>query len=230
MPGRRRSRASWGTALVCLALGFLLATSALTARGTEFRPSRTRGLADLVTIRAQHIRELKTEAGELEAEVDELSRDRAPMPEPVDTLARQRVHGPAVRVTLDDAPSSVDPVGVDADLLVVHQQDIQAVVNAMWAAGAEAMTIQGQRVVTTTAVKCVGNTVVLNDVPYAPPYVIEAIGDPERMNASLDGSEEIATFREYASAYSLGYQQETLTDTVAEPYSGPIQLDHATRN
>ena len=52
----------------------------------------------------------------------------------------------------------------------MHQQDIQAVVNALWAGGAEAMTIQGQRVISTTGIKCVGNTVVLHGVPYSPPY------------------------------------------------------------
>ena len=66
---------------------------------------------------------------------------------------------------------------VTADQLVVHQQDIQAVVNALWSGGAEAMTLQNQRVVSTTGIKCVGNTVVLHGVPYAPPYEITAIGD-----------------------------------------------------
>ena len=53
-------------------------------------------------------------------------------------------------MTLDDAPESVAANGIDPDLLVVHQQDIQAVVNALWSGGAEAMTIQDQRVISTT--------------------------------------------------------------------------------
>ena len=89
-----------------------------------------------------------------------------------------------VTVTLDDAPSSVAANGIDPDLLVVHQQDIQAVVNALWSGGAEAMTIQDQRVISTTAVKCVGNTV-LHGIPYSPPYVITAIGDQARLRAAL---------------------------------------------
>ena len=50
-------------------------------------------------------------------------------------------------------------------------------VNALWSGGAEAMTLQKQRVISTTGIKCVGNTVVLHGVPYAPPYEITAIGD-----------------------------------------------------
>ena len=63
----------------------------------------------------------------------------------------------------------------------MHQQDIQAVVNALWAGGAEAMTIQGQRVVSTTGIKCVGNVVILHGVPYSPPYRISAIGPTDDM-------------------------------------------------
>ena len=96
------------------------------------------------------------------------------------------VTGPSVTVTLDDAPESVTGEGVDQDLLVVHQQDIQAVANELWRGGAEAMTIQGQRVIATTGIKCVGNTVVLHGIPYAPPYRISAIGDPVELQAALD--------------------------------------------
>ena len=60
-------------------------------------------------------------------------------------------------------------------------------VNALWSGGAEAMTIQGQRVIATTGIKCVGNTVVLHGVPYAPPYVISAIGDPEKLQHGAGG-------------------------------------------
>ena len=100
----------------------------------------------------------------------------------------EEVHGPAVTVVLSDAPkdeidSAVEKGEVTADQLVVHQQDIQAVVNALWAGGAEAMTLQKQRVISTTGIKCVGNTVVLHGVPYAPPYEITAIGDLDALQA-----------------------------------------------
>ena len=88
--------------------------------------------------------------------------------------------GPGVTVTLSDAPAEVVDVqpARTSTCLVVHQQDIQAVVNAMWKGGATAVTIQGQRVVTTTGIKCEGNAVQLQGVPYSQPYVISAVGDP----------------------------------------------------
>ena len=79
-------------------------------------------------------------------------------------------------VALDDAPPQARsrplPPGIPSptpDDLVVHQQDIQGVVNALWAGGAEAMTLMGQRVIATTAVRCVGNTLLLHGAVYSPP-------------------------------------------------------------
>ena len=93
----------------------------------------------------------------------------------------------AVTVTLDDAPRADQrsdlAAGARPDDLVIHQQDVQGVVNALWAGGAEAMTIMGQRVVATTAVRCVGNTLLLHGRVYSPPFVVTAVGDPARLRA-----------------------------------------------
>ncbi len=108
-----------------------------------------------------------------------------------------------------------------ADQLVVHQQDIQAVVNALWSGGAEAMTLQKQRVVSTTGIKCVGNTVVLHGVPYAPPYVITAVGDVGAMKDALDSSDYIAGYLTYVRAYDLGYRVTSSADTTAAGVPDP---------
>ena len=127
--------------------------------------------------------------------------------------------GPGVRVTLTDAPRSVDVPGLDPNVLVVHQQDIQAFVNALWSGGAEAVSLQGQRLISTTGIKCVGNTVVLDGVPYSPPYVIEAIGDPARLNTALDASPEVVIYRDYVQQYQLGLETETLSDIAMKAYA-----------
>lgn len=79
-------------------------------------------------------------------------------------------------------------------------------VNALWSGGAEAMTIQGQRAISTTGMKCVGNTVVLHGIPYAPPYVISALGDQRRLREALHASEPIRIYQQYVEAYGLGYR------------------------
>ena len=114
-----------------------------------------------------------------------------------DPAGLEEASGPAITVTLDDAPQDViESSDQDANLLVVHRQDIQAVANALWAGGAEAMTIQGQRVISTTGIKCVGNTVVLHGIPYSPPYVITAVGDPSSMYTSLDENPYIQGYQD----------------------------------
>ena len=72
------------------------------------------------------------------------------------------------------------PAGADPDDYVIHQQDVQSVVNALWAGGAEAMMLQDQRVISTSAVRCVGNTLILQGRVYSPPYVITAHRQPRR--------------------------------------------------
>ena len=101
---------------------------------------------------------------------------------------RTEVRGPAIRVTLDDAKLAGGevPAGADPDDYVIHQQDVQSVVNALWAGGAEAMMLQDQRVISTSAVRCVGNTLILQGRVYSPPYVITAIGSRDAMRSALD--------------------------------------------
>ena len=111
-------------------------------------------------------------------------------------------------MTLKDAPPEVvkDNPDVDADWLVIHQQDIQAVVNALWAGGADAISIQNHRVISTTGIKCVGNSVVLHGVPYLPPYRITAIGDRQKLQQALDDSKYIDNLQDYVVKFQLGYE------------------------
>lgn len=234
---RRRGasrRGRWVSAAVCLVIGLMISVSALNARGYDLRPARHTELVDLVRDRSRYNAELTGQVGELRAEVDRLTADAADAPDLSGRIAEagaaaglDSVTGPGVTVTLTDAPASVQPPGVDEDLLIVHQQDIQAVVNVLWAAGAEAMTIQGQRVISTTGIKCVGNSVVLHGTPYAPPYVISAIGDPERLAAGLDESESVKIYRQYAEVYHLGYQQRRDDELRFPGYRGAVDLEDA---
>ena len=101
--------------------------------------------------------------------------------------------GPGIQVILTDSrkPQPFQP----PDALppnIIHDGDIQAVVNEMRAAGAEAIAINGQRVVATTAIRCVGPTVQINGVPKAPPVVIQAIGDPDAMYGGLKTPDGVA--------------------------------------
>ena len=132
-------------------------------------------------------------------------------------------------MTLTDAPSTLNSSD-DADpRLLVHQQDIQAYVNALWAGGADAVTLQGQRLISTTGIKCVGATVVLDGVPYSPPYVIEAIGDAAAMNTAINTSAATITYAQYARDpdFQLGLDIRDLANVKAGAYAGPVSLRYA---
>ncbi|HEU5045745.1 MAG TPA: DUF881 domain-containing protein, partial [Nocardioidaceae bacterium] len=157
----------------------LFVTSAISSDGTDLRPGRFSDLASLVNQQSEQVQALRARASELNKQVDLLSKKVArhhltPAQEKALALrgpvGLKPVAGPGLTVTLTDAPPEViATTDINPNYLVVHQGDIQAVANALWAGGAEAMTIQGQRVIATTGIKCVGNTVVLHDVPYSPP-------------------------------------------------------------
>lgn len=230
----RRRRGRLVTAIVCLLIGLMISISSLNARGFDLRPGRNNQLVDVVRDGSRRNADLTREVAGLRAEVDELASHAAEEPDSSDRLAETSGHagleavaGQTVTVTLSDAPSSIQVPGVDEDLLVVHQQDIQAVANVMWAAGAEAMTIQGQRVIATTGIKCVGNSVVLHGTPYAPPYVVSAIGDPDQLEAALEASTYLQVYRQHAEAYNLGYQAKREADVTFPAYQGTVELRYA---
>lgn len=235
----RHPRLARSASVIVMALaGLMMTTAAINSRGHDLRPERDTDMATLVRSQASHNAALQKEAAGLRAQVEDLSKaNQTPgvtssvissASALAPSVGLEAVSGKALRVTLDDAPLSENPDGVDANMLVVHQQDIQMVVNTLWSGGAEAMTIQGQRVISTTAVKCVGNTVVLHGVAYAPPYVIEAIGDLNAMQKALDTSEAVRIYKEYVSAYQLGWSVERAGQVTMPAYTGAVAVSRAT--
>jgi uncharacterized protein YlxW (UPF0749 family) len=222
---------------VFLLAGALFVTSAVSAQGTDLRAGRYGDLSTVVRQATEDADALRERRNELAKEVEELTtaladtgvgRAQAQVDDLRVPAGLAAMRGPGLTVTLDDAPSdSISAAGIDPNLLVVHQQDIQAVVNAMWAGGAEAMTVQGQRVISTTGIKCVGNTVVLHGIPYSPPYEITAVGDPAAMLAAVNESPYIDIYLDYVQAYGLGW--EVLPHSMVElPASDEtLDLDYA---
>jgi uncharacterized protein YlxW (UPF0749 family) len=222
------------TAAICVVAGLMITMSAINARGTDLRPARNTDLVSLIQFQSRRNTELGRQVTDLRKEVDGLAAradQESDLGPEVDRATRRvgldPVSGPGVSVTLDDAPPSVAANGIEPDLLVVHQQDIQAVVNAFWAGGAEAMTIQDQRVISTTAVKCVGNTVVLHGIPYSPPYQISAIGDPARLHDALVESEPIQIYQQYVDAYGLVFREKSESRLDFKAHEGSLDLAYA---
>lgn len=216
--------------------GVLFATSAETSGGTDLRAGRRLDLTELiaeqergVAAQDERLRRLQGEVVALQERVGAGDAEVAAAQAAADALAPDvgltAVHGPGLSVALDDAPTTVDgtlPVGARANDVVVHQSDVQAVVNALWAGDAEAMTLMGQRIIATSAVRCVGNTLLLHGRTYSPPFTVAAIGDPQRLRDALDASRYVALFREAVDAFGLGYDVGDLEDVTMPAYDGPL--------
>jgi uncharacterized protein YlxW (UPF0749 family) len=241
-PGRRPPSRSFllrraATAAVFAAAGLLMATSAQQSAGTDLRPGRYDDLADLARQEGDRLTGLRSQIQELTDEIATLRTrsgsadlqrvERAGRPQRV-AAGLDELQGPGLTVTLDDAPREVlVSAGEDVNNAIVHQQDIQGVANALWAGGAEAMTIQGVRIISTTGIKCVGNTVVLNGVPYSPPYRIAAIGDPELLRGALDRNPYVRAYRQAVDVWQLEWDVEESEELVAPTYAAPVELRHA---
>jgi uncharacterized protein YlxW (UPF0749 family) len=242
--GPKRNRGFWriGTPLVVLLSGALFAVSADNSEGTDLRPGRYSDLASLVDAEADDYDELENRVADLKQEVDGLTEqvddaDVRRLQDRIDELrdpaGLEPREGAGVTVTLSDAPEELIEQAVDNDinpnLLVVHQQDIQAVVNAMWAGGATAVTIEGQRVISTTGIKCEGPVVQLQGVPYPQPYEIQAVGDPDAIEAALDADSRVSAYRSDAAdpALQVGWELDTEDHVEAPAYAGLLDLSYA---
>lgn len=225
----------WAVFACTVAGGLLFAAAATTSDGKELRATGG-DVASVVKERTAQVASRRAEARRLQAEVDRLAT-RGGSTNPTDAEAEDQVlsaasgldsvQGNGMRIELTDTPRAINYPGIDPNLLVVHQQDIQAYVNALWAGGAEAVALQGQRLVTTSGIKCVGNTVVIDGVPYSPPYVIEAVGEPLQLRAALNRSAEVETYRAYAEKYQLGLAEDEIGQLHIVGYDGPIGLRYA---
>lgn len=101
------------------------------------------------------------------------------------------VRGPGLRVTVDDAPGSAPSAGEDPRQQDekaqgrVLDRDLQIVVNGLWAAGAEAISINGQRLTALSAIRSAGQAILVDFRPLTPPYVISAIGSPDTLRSGF---------------------------------------------
>jgi len=215
--------------------------SAANSGGTDLRPGRYTDLAALVQDEADEYDELRDRVSELNTEVAGLSasmsdrdvnryrRKIETLKDPAGLVERS---GTGVSVTLSDAPEDViNSTTGDVNPLLVHQQDIQAVVNALWKGGATAVTIAGQRVVSTTGIRCEGNAVQLQGVPYPQPYVIQAVGDQGDLLEALEDDQYVASYRDDASdpEISVGWDLELEDSVIAPAYDGLVDMNYAVR-
>lgn len=230
---RRVARGTVSVTVVLALSGALFAANAKFARANDAQ-RHPQDLRELAIAEVARVESLTSEVDALRGQVDALTEAAAAASgtEIVDPPTRYRIEsgsvpvaGTGLTVTLDDAPQDQPGLeGISPDVLVVHQQDIQAVMNALWAGGAEAMSLMGQRVISTSAFRCVGNVLRLQGRVYSPPYVIQAVGDPDLLRAALAESPEVNAYRADAASVGLGWSVESDDDLLLDAYAGSTDL------
>ncbi len=239
MSDTRRSPWRLGVPVVCLLAGLLLAATHGVSGGAEIRRSDAPRLVDLVRAAQSAVSRLNAERDELANKIDSvhgrspdaaLAAMRRRSAELAGEAGMDPVHGPGLVVTLQDAQRDANgrfPRDASPDDLVVHQQDIQAVLNALWSAGAEAIQMQDQRIIATSVPRCVGNTLLLNGRTYSPPYTITAIGDAAAMQDALAAAPPVILYKQYVVRFGLGYREEAKPDVALVGHSEPVRTQYA---
>jgi uncharacterized protein YlxW (UPF0749 family) len=227
----RRAKTTLVTAAAALA-GFLFVASGVTADGTNLRTGGLEDLRSLVLDRADKVGVLQSEVDTLATEVNDLSITKvdpalsAQISQLEQATGLTPVSGSALRISLDDAPREPGaplPSGVVPDDLVVHQQDVQSVVNAMWRGGAIAVQVMDQRIISTSAIRCVGNTLLLQGRVYSPPFVVTAVGNTSELQKALNDEPGVSLYRQYVERFNLGWDVSILNQTTIPAWQGSIE-------
>jgi uncharacterized protein YlxW (UPF0749 family) len=242
-PLRGRRINAWAALVpvVALAAGLLFATSGRTAQGTDLRSGEVTELSQLIRQRDAAIARQASQLSELQRQAERLTDQAASHDGAVAaaqsegdagalSAALMPLTGPGVVITLDDAPARPDgslPVNARPDDLVIHQSDVQAVVNAVWAAAADGVSVMDQRLIATSAVRCVGNTLLLQGRTYSPPFQITAIADADAVRAQLASFPQITVLQQAVDAYGLTFTVKERSAVTVPAYDGPLDLQYA---
>lgn len=226
------------TFAIAVLAGFGMVASAVSARGTDLRSGRSATLRELVVRQASQVEDIEHSTASLRITVQNLAAETggidltnalADVAANAPLAGLSIVQGPGVVVTLNDADRSSPErtKDVDPDLLVIHQQDVQSVMNALWRGGASALKVMDQRIIATSSVQCVGSTLLVGGRVYSPPFTIAAVGTPEKLLRALDTEPGVQLVQDLARAYGLGYSAVTTARVVAPAYTGAISVANA---
>jgi uncharacterized protein YlxW (UPF0749 family) len=235
-PAGERRAVRMATVLAALVIGVVLAVAYGQAVARAPEAARTRAaLARDVDERSQRTDDLQHRAEVLRRQV---TQERAAalagknggaaavaiLDELEAITGMGRVRGPGLLVRLADGPSK-DPVTgrstEEGDLGRILDRDLQDVVNALWASGAEAISINGQRLAATSAIRSAGGAVLVDFRPVTSPYSLQAVGDPAVLPKQFEGSAAARRFRGYEQQYGMSFSAERVDELLLPAAPAP---------
>jgi len=236
-PVTRSTSLAWILVGICLGLLLQVQVRSPADSTTDSRYEQAQIAAAIQQLEQDQL-DLKDAIGRLRARLERYQQQSASRTETLreirDELTGQRmraglvaVKGPGVIVTLQD--SETVPLSPDADLnpYIIHEYDLRDVVHLLWLAGAEAVAVNDERIVATTAIYCVGSTIMVNDTRLSPPYLVQAIGDPEALHAVARDPAYLGDLRRRVQEHRVGLTVDWTEEVVLPPYTGSFAFKHA---
>lgn len=224
--------------LLAIFIGLVISIQITTTQGSDqgglIPVAKAQGyLEDLKKVRAEKDAVLQ-ELNELEDRLDKIEREKADedffLKGVVSDLEKYKmaagvvdVKGPGVIITVDD-PIPTEEFSDEYSVIMLRYELLLSLVNKMKDAGAEAISINGQRIIVTTEISLAGDNVNINTVPTAPPYIIKAIGNPETIESTLTIRFGII---EQMKNYNLRINIKQEDEIVVPRYSGILKYRYA---
>jgi uncharacterized protein YlxW (UPF0749 family) len=182
--------------------------------------------------------ELKESIGQMQEALDGYRRglaDRTEMLKEINTELEQQkmiagllaVQGPGVQVALDDSSIRSVPASANPSDYLIHEYDLRDVVNVLWMAGSEAIAVNNERIVATTSIYCVGNTIMVNDTRLSPPYLIQALGNSVVQQDILSNPAYLKEIKRRAELYGVQFKVNRNRMLTLPAYMGGFPIRYA---
>ena len=232
--GLRHALALFVPALI---FGYVVANQAVTQGQRSALAVRYNApLVDAASALRNEQNDLKTQLAGLRTKLDEIQKASATQSGIVGDLSRQieglqarsglvAVTGEGVMVRLDDAHTAAS--AKDVEKAICHNTDVTDIVNTGWRAGAEAIAVNGERMVGTSSVYCVGSTIMVNGTLMSPPFLITMIGPQSGLMTLFDDPRELADIKSRGQLNGLIFQVSRQRDLRVPAYTGSLGARYA---
>ncbi len=206
--------------------------------GGALRQGSQQVVASTITRLETEQNDLKRELADARAQLDQLqttsAQEKDQLSDITSAIAAERVgaglvplEGQGVIAVFQDSSAPAVPPNEDPNNYILHDYMLRDVLNTLWAGGAEAVSINGERVLATTSLYCVGTTVICNATRLSPPYEVHAIGNPDALAAALHDSPQMQQFNLRAQIYDLPIAIRKEVKVPVPAYSGAFALKFA---
>lgn len=237
MSGVKLGKWHLSLAVVFLILGILLSTSFYAQKKWDINPGpRKKKLIDFIKNQDRQRRKVEYDLKILRDKVEGFQKQVADREGEMGTFGKEidalkelagltLIEGKGIEIVIsdaDDVPGNRDP-----NNYIVHDYDLQIIVNALWQGGAKAIAINGQRFVSTTAIRCAGTTVMVNSKPLGSPYKVVAVGDQVRLTSILDEDEDAnQLIKNYSKTYDIPVNIAKVESVKVPAYNGSLRFEN----